>query len=127
MVESQLGLVLRTQVVLSLSGIVITVTGFGPGHRGDEPFARICIISGLFLVLFAAAVGVGGCASPQVAHPDHPGRHPRDAARGHRAPAIGRADRCTALPRCSSWLRPLLHAIAQLLALITRGGSVSRS
>lgn len=62
MVESQLAvLVLRTQVVLSLSGIVITVTGFsGRAIAETSLLARICIISGLFLVLFAAAVGVGG-------------------------------------------------------------------
>ena len=62
MVESQLAvLVLRTQVVLSLSGIVITVTGFsGRAIAETSLLARVCIISGLFLVLFAAATGVGG-------------------------------------------------------------------
>jgi hypothetical protein len=62
MVEGQLAvLVLRTQVVLSLSGIVITVTGFsGRAIAETGLLARISIISGLFLVLFAAAVGVWG-------------------------------------------------------------------
>jgi hypothetical protein len=62
MVESQLAvLVLRTQVVLSLSGIVITVTGFsGRAIAETGLVARISIIGGLFLVLLAAAVGVWG-------------------------------------------------------------------
>lgn len=62
MVEGQLSvLVLRTQVVLSLSGIVITVTGFsGRAIAETGLLARVSIISGLFLVLFAAAVGVWG-------------------------------------------------------------------
>ena len=61
-VESQLAvLVLRTQVMLSLSGIVITVTGFsGRAIAETSLLARICIISGLFLVLTAAAVSVWG-------------------------------------------------------------------
>ena len=62
MVEGQLTvLVLRTQVVLSLSGIVITVTGFsGRAIAETGLLARVSIISGLFLVLFAAAIGVWG-------------------------------------------------------------------
>lgn len=62
MVEGQLSvLVLRTQVVLSLSGIVITVTGFSGRAIADTgAIARYSIIAGLFLVLFAAAVAVWG-------------------------------------------------------------------
>lgn len=62
MVESQLAvLVLRTQVMLSLSGIVITVTGFS-GHAiaATSLLARGSIVAGLFLVLAAAAVAVVG-------------------------------------------------------------------
>lgn len=61
-VEGQLAvLVLRTQVMLSLSGIVITVTGFSGRAIADTgALARGCIIAGLFLVLGAAAVGVWG-------------------------------------------------------------------
>lgn len=61
-IENQLAvLVLRAQVMLSLSGIVITVTGFsGRAIAETGLLARVCIISGLFLVLFAAAVGVAG-------------------------------------------------------------------
>jgi hypothetical protein len=61
-VERQLGiLVLRTQVLLSLSGIVITVTGFSgkqiaqSGRPGPE-----LIVSGLATVLAAASVLVAG-------------------------------------------------------------------
>lgn len=62
MVQSQLAvLVLRTQVMLSLSGIVITVTGFsGRAIAQTSALARGCIVTGLFLVLGAAAVAVGG-------------------------------------------------------------------
>lgn len=62
MVQSQLGvLVLRTQVMLSLSGIVITVTGFsGRAIAQTSVLARGSIIAGLGLVLCAAAVAVGG-------------------------------------------------------------------
>jgi hypothetical protein len=62
MVQAQLGvLVLRTQVVLSLSGIVITVTGFsGRAIAQTSALSRGCIVAGLFLVLGAAAVAVGG-------------------------------------------------------------------
>jgi len=62
MVQGQLGvLVLRTQVMLSLSGIVITVTGFsGKAIAQTSLLARGCIVSGLFTVLLAAAVAVWG-------------------------------------------------------------------
>ncbi len=62
MVQSQLGvLVLRTQVMLSLSGIVITVTGFsGRAIAQTSLLARASIVGGLFLVLAAAAVAVAG-------------------------------------------------------------------
>ncbi len=62
MVQSQLGvLVLRTQVMLSLSGIVITVTGFsGKAIAQTSAAARYSIVAGLFVVLAAAAVAVGG-------------------------------------------------------------------
>ena len=54
-------LVLRTQVMLSLSGIVITVTGFsGRSIAQTSAVARTCIVTGLFLVLSAAAVAVWG-------------------------------------------------------------------
>lgn len=61
-VEAQLAvLVLRTQVMLSLSGIVITVTGFsGRAIAETGPLARGCIVGGLFLVLGAAACAVWG-------------------------------------------------------------------
>lgn len=61
-VERQLAvLVLRTQVMLSLSGIVITVTGFsGRAVAQTSPFARGCIVAGMVLVLAAAAVAIGG-------------------------------------------------------------------
>lgn len=61
-VESQLAvLVLRTQVMLSLSGIVVTVTGFsGRAIAETGPLARACIVGGLFLVLGAAAFAVWG-------------------------------------------------------------------
>lgn len=62
MVQSQLGvLVLRTQVMLSLSGIVITVTGFsGRAIAQTGVIARASIAAGLFVVLLAAAVAIGG-------------------------------------------------------------------
>lgn len=62
MVQAQLAvLVLRTQVMLSLSGIVITVTGFsGRAIAATSLLARGCVVAGLFLVLLAAAVAVGG-------------------------------------------------------------------
>lgn len=62
MVQAQLSvLVLRTQVMLSLSGIVITVTGFsGRAIAETSLLARICIVSGLGIVLLAAAVSVYG-------------------------------------------------------------------
>ena len=62
LVQSQLGvLVLRTQVMLSLSGIVITVTGFsGRAIAQTGLVARASIAAGLFVVLLAAAVAIGG-------------------------------------------------------------------
>jgi hypothetical protein len=62
MVQSQLAvLVLRTQVMLSLSGIVITVTGFsGRAIAATGLLARGSVVVGLFLVLAAAAVAVVG-------------------------------------------------------------------
>lgn len=62
MVHTQFGvLVLRTQVMLSLSGIVITVTGFsGKAIAATGVVARVCIVAGLVLVLAAAAVAMGG-------------------------------------------------------------------
>src|SRR4029079_13564791 len=62
MVERQLAvLVVRTQVILSLSGIVITVTGFSGRAVAQVSFlARILITAGMFVVLAAAAVGVVG-------------------------------------------------------------------
>ena len=62
MVQSQFGvLVLRAQVMLSLSGIVITVTGFsGKAIAQTSTLARYSIVAGLFIVLIALAVAVGG-------------------------------------------------------------------
>jgi hypothetical protein len=62
MVHDQLSvLVLRTQVMLSLSGIVITVTGFsGRAIAETGLLARTSIVAGLALVLSAAAVAVWG-------------------------------------------------------------------
>jgi hypothetical protein len=62
LVEKQLAvLVLRTQVMLSLSGIVITVTGFsGRAIAETSMLARVSVVSGLFVVLAAAAVAVTG-------------------------------------------------------------------
>jgi hypothetical protein len=61
-VQGQFGvLVLRTQVMLSLSGIVITVTGFsGRAVAQTGILARGSIVAGLVLVLAAAAVAVWG-------------------------------------------------------------------
>src|SRR5262245_31142740 len=54
-------LVLRAQVMLSLSGIVITVTGFsGRAVAQTSALARGSISIGIFLVLAAAAVAIGG-------------------------------------------------------------------
>jgi hypothetical protein len=61
-VERQLAvLVLRTQVMLSLSGIVITVTGFsGRTIAQTSAVARGCIAGGILIVLTAAAVAIWG-------------------------------------------------------------------
>ena len=62
LVERQLGVVvLRTQVLLSLCGIVITVTGFsGKAIAQTSALARGCIASGIFVVLASAATAIVG-------------------------------------------------------------------
>ncbi len=62
MVERQLSvLVLRTQVMLSLSGIVITVTGFsGRAIAQTSNLARWSIASGILVVLASAAAAIWG-------------------------------------------------------------------
>ena len=62
LVERQLSvLVLRTQVMLSLSGIVITVTGFsGRSIAQTSNLARLSISAGILVVLAAAVVGITG-------------------------------------------------------------------
>ena len=61
-VERQLGVtVLRAQVMLSLSGIVVTVTGFsGRAIAETSEAARICISAGILVVLAAAVVAIWG-------------------------------------------------------------------
>jgi hypothetical protein len=61
-VERQLGVVvLRTQVLLSLCGIVITVTGFsGRAIAQTGTFARLSISLGIVVVLIAAATAIMG-------------------------------------------------------------------
>ncbi len=60
--QSQLSvLVLRTQVMLSLSGIVITVTGFsGRTIAQTSEVARGLVAAGIVVVLAAAATAIGG-------------------------------------------------------------------
>ncbi|HEY2743747.1 MAG TPA: hypothetical protein VGL86_03960 [Polyangia bacterium] len=54
-------LVLRTQVMLSLSGIVVTVTGFsGRAIAETSVLARDSIASGILVVLASAAVAIWG-------------------------------------------------------------------
>lgn len=62
MVQGQLAtLVGRLQAILGLSSIVITVTGFsGRSVAQTSPIAKMTVVSGLVLVLIAAAVGIGG-------------------------------------------------------------------
>jgi lysylphosphatidylglycerol synthetase-like protein (DUF2156 family) len=62
MVERQLSvLVLRTQVMLSLSGIVITVTGFsGRAIAQTSNLARYSIASGILVVLASAVAAIWG-------------------------------------------------------------------
>src|SRR3954464_10921282 len=62
MVERQLSvLVLRTQVMLSLSGIVITITGFsGRAIAQTSELAPLSISAGIFVVLAAAVVAITG-------------------------------------------------------------------
>lgn len=61
-VERQLSvLVLRTQVMLSLSGIVVTVTGFsGRAIAQTNELARVLVSVGILVVLAAAATAIGG-------------------------------------------------------------------
>ena len=61
-VEGQLAvLVLRAQVLLSLSGIVITVTGFsGRAIAQTGDLARVLISAGILIVLAAALTAIGG-------------------------------------------------------------------
>jgi hypothetical protein len=62
MIERQLSvLVLRTQVVLSLAGIVITVTGFsGQAIARTSTLARACIAVGIAVVLASAIIAIFG-------------------------------------------------------------------
>lgn len=62
LVERQLSvLVLRTQVLLSLAGIVVTVTGFsGRTIAQTSEVARALIATGIVVVLAAAATAIGG-------------------------------------------------------------------
>jgi hypothetical protein len=62
LVERQLNvLVLRTQVMLSLSGIVVTVTGFsGRAIAQTSALARMLIAAGILIVLSAAGTAIGG-------------------------------------------------------------------
>jgi hypothetical protein len=62
LMDRQLGvLVLRTQVLLSLSGIVITVTGFsGRAIAETGALARASIAGGILVVLASAVVAIGG-------------------------------------------------------------------
>jgi hypothetical protein len=62
LVQQQLSvLVLRTQVMLSLSGIVITVTGFsGRTIAQTSELARNLVATGIMVVLGAAGVAIGG-------------------------------------------------------------------
>ena len=62
LVQAQLSvLVLRTQVMLSLSGIVITVTGFsGRSIAQTSELARNLVAVGIVIVLGAAGVAIGG-------------------------------------------------------------------
>lgn len=62
LVQGQLSvLVLRTQVLLSLSGIVVTVTGFsGRTIAQTSEVARWLIAAGIVVVLLSAATAIGG-------------------------------------------------------------------
>jgi hypothetical protein len=54
-------LIIRTQVLLSLCGIVITVTGFsGRIIAATSAPARASVVAGLFTVLLAAVVAMAG-------------------------------------------------------------------
>jgi hypothetical protein len=62
LLERQLAvLVMRTQVLLSLSGIVVTVTGFsGRAIAQTSAPARASIVVGILVVLAAALTAIGG-------------------------------------------------------------------
>ncbi len=62
MVEQQLSvLVMRAQVMLSLSGIVITVTGFsGRAIAQSGRLAQVLVAAGIIVVLLSAAIAIGG-------------------------------------------------------------------
>ena len=62
LVERQLAvLVVRAQVLLSLSGIVITVTGFsGRAIADSSRLARVSIAAGILVVLASAAMAMAG-------------------------------------------------------------------
>jgi hypothetical protein len=62
LVHAQLSvLVVRTQVMLSLSGIVVTVTGFsGRAIAQTSELARVLVAAGIVIVLGSAAVAIGG-------------------------------------------------------------------
>ncbi len=67
----------RTQVLLTLCGVVVTVTGFsGRIIAGTSLLAKVSIITGLALVLAAAAVGVFGVL-PVKWLTQQPGHDPR--------------------------------------------------
>jgi hypothetical protein len=62
LIDKQLGvLVTRAQTILSLSGIVITVTGFsGRAIAATNMLAKWSVVAGLCVVLLGAAVGIVG-------------------------------------------------------------------
>jgi hypothetical protein len=62
LVERQLSvLVVRAQVLLSLSGIVITVTGFsGRAIADSSQLARVSIAAGILVVLASAVMAIAG-------------------------------------------------------------------
>ena len=69
LLEKQMSvLVMRTQVMLSLCGIVITVTGFsGRAVAETGELARGCMVVGMAAVLGAASVAIGGVHSQRTA------------------------------------------------------------
>ncbi len=109
----------RLQAILGLSSIVITVTGFSGVRRAQTigSIAKMTVVSGLVLVLIAAAVIGGvlrlrwstqelrGDAREHCARDPHPRREGalhHDGARALR----GRLHGCTASPSRSSCWRP---------------------